>query len=404
MKKLWSIFKFEYLRRVKTKGFIFAVISMPLIIILAMVLGIVSVKMQTDSRPIGYSDPSGIFEIMPIPADPNSSLIGKIDMIYYENTESGKQALEIQEIQALFVIGEDYLDTGRITVFANQRPGENAYTRMSDFLQACLISGENEMVQDRIQNGNNYTVKSLDGSRQANMRDWFVVLFPFLSGLIFIIVINISGGYLLQSVVDEKENRTMEMVVTSVSPEQLMYGKIIGNLCVGLSQLFIWLLFAGVGLLGIQLIFHYGQAPAILPIHIALIFGIILPGFILIAALMTLVGVTATEMREAQQVSVLFTLPMVAPYWFAGAVLQHPENILTTIMSIFPFTSIVTMPLRISIASVPAWQFIAAVILMWFSAIGALLLAGKAFRLGMLQYGKRISLKNVFRSIEKNHA
>jgi ABC-2 type transport system permease protein len=114
---------------------------------------------------------------------------------------------------------------------------------------------------------------------------------------------------------------------------------------------------------------------------------------------MTLVGVTATEMREAQQVSLLFTLPMVTPYWFAGAVLQHPDNILTTILSIFPFTAIVTMPLRMSISSVPLWQVVLAALLMWVSALAALQLAAKGFRMGMLQYGKRIQLKEIL-----NHA
>jgi ABC-2 type transport system permease protein len=258
-----------------------------------------------------------------------------------------------------------------------------------------LIAPESSAVKERIIDGSSYTVQSLDGSRQANMQDWFVVLFPFMTGLIFIIVINISGGYLLQSVVDEKENRTMEIIITSLSPEQLMYGKILGNLSVGLTQLMIWIIFAAAGLFSMQSIYHIGLTPQFSLSHIYLIAGIILPGFILIAALMTLVGVTATEMREAQQVSLLFTMPMVMPYWFANAVLQHPHNTLVTFLSIFPFTAIVTMPLRLSIAAVPVWQSILTAVLMWVSAGAALVLAAKGFRLGMLQYGKRLHLKDI---------
>ena len=401
MKKAWLVFKYEYIRRVKTKGFIFAVISMPLLVIIASLMALISVNMQTNSQPIGYVDLSSVFAEAKIDNDSSNLFMGEIDLIPFPDPEAGQYALKQDEIQAFFVIQPDYLNNGNVIVYANERPGENAYDRMNDFLEANLIAGENEEVVERIQRGSNYTVRSLDGSRQANMRDWFVVLFPFLTGLVFIIVINISGGYLLQSVVDEKENRTMEIVVTSVSPEQLMYGKILGNLCVGLTQLFIWLLFAGLGVGSMQMLFHYGITPVIEPIYIVILAGIILPGFILIAALMTLVGVTVTDMREAQQVSILFTLPMVSPYWFAGAVLQHPENILTTILSIFPFTAIVTMPLRISIAAVPAWQIALAALLMWASAIGSLYAAAKAFRLGMLQYSKRIQLKEVFRHRSK---
>lgn len=396
MKKTWLVFKYEYLRRVKTKGFIFAVISLPMLVFIAMIMGVVSVKMQTNSLPIGYVDLSSSLDQAQIPEDSSSFLIGAIDLLPYTDLDSGKSALAQDDIQALFAIQADYLESGSVIVYANDRPGENAFDRMNDFLETNLIAGEEEQIRNRILKGSNYTVRSLDGSRQANMRDWFVILFPFMTGLIFIVVINISGGYLLQSVVDEKENRTMEIVVTSVSPEQLMYGKILGNLSVGLTQLLIWLAFAGLGLAGMQFIYHYGQAAVILPIHVLVVAGIILPGFIMIAALMTLVGVTATEIREAQQVSILFTLPMVAPYWFAGAVLQHPDNILTTILSIFPFTSIVTMPLRLSIATVPTWQLALTIFLMWASAIGSLYLAAKAFQLGMLQYSKRIRLKEIF--------
>jgi ABC-2 type transport system permease protein len=208
----------------------------------------------------------------------------------------------------------------------------------------------------------------------------------------------------MQSVVDEKENRTMEMIVTSVSPEALMAGKILGNLCVGLTQLLIWLLFAAFGALLIAIVFGYGYAPVILPIHLVLLFGVILPGFVLVAALMTLVGVTAASLREAQQVSILFTLPMVAPYWFAGAVLQNPNHPLSAFMSIFPLTAVITMPMRTSIGDVPDWQILLTVLLMISSAILSLWLAARIFRASMLNYGKRTSIKGVFFPRKKRNA
>ncbi len=396
MKKLWLVFKHEYIRRVKTRGFVFAVLSMPLLVVLAILMAVVSVSMQTNKLPAGYVDLSGVFNQAQIEQE-SGLVIGKIDLIAYEQMQTGEEALASDQIQALFLIQADYLQSGQVIIYANETPGENAYDRMNEFIKSNLIADESAAVKNRIEKGSNFTVRSLDGSRQASMRDWFVTLFPFLTGLIFIIVINISGGYLLQSIVDEKENRTMEVIITSVSPEQLMYGKILGNLSVGLTQLLIWILFAALGLAGMQTIYHFGQTSAISPEQIGILAGIILPGFILIAALMTLVGVSVTDMREAQQVSLLFTLPMVAPYWFAGAVLQHPENVLSTILSIFPLTAVVTMPLRISISSVPPWQFLLAAALMWAAAAGSLSLAARSFRLGMLQYSRRIPLKNLLK-------
>ncbi len=396
MKKLWLVFAHEYTRRVKTRGFIFAVLSMPLLVVLAIALSVVSVSMLTSKLPAGYVDLSGMLAHPQTRTSSGFELAG-IDLLSYSDVESGKDALAKDQIQALFVVQPDYLKSGNVIAYANDTPGENAYSRMHDFLSDNLLAGESAAVKARVEKGSNFTVSSLDGSRQASMHDWFVVLFPFLTGLIFIIVINISGGYLLQSIVDEKENRTMEVIVTSVSPEQLMYGKILGNLCVSLTQLLIWITFAALGLAGMQAIYHFGQAPAITLEQAGIVAGIILPGFILIAALMTLVGVSVTDMREAQQVSLMFTLPMVAPYWFAGAVLQHPDNLLATILSIFPLTAVVTMPLRMSISSVPLWQTLLTAGLMWASAVGALYLAARTFRMGMLQYSRRIPLKNILK-------
>lgn len=372
-------------------------ISMPALLALSMALGVISVIMQTSDLPIGYQDLSGVFSNAIVPRDSDTFLVGPVEIIPFSDDSAGKKAVMDGRVQAFFVIPPDYLETGEVDVFFKEKPGENAYARMRDFLKENLIAGESPRVQARVERGSDFTVKSFDGAREANMRDWFVVLFPFAVGLVFIIVINMSGGYLLQSVVDEKENRTMEILVTSVSPEQLMAGKIFGNLSIGLTQLAIWGLFALLGLFGMQAIFHYGQPPVVQSIHILLLTGIILPGFILIAALMTSVGATVTELREAQQVSILFTLPMVSPFWFAGSILQRPQNPLTVFLSIFPLTAVVTMPLRISIAAVPAWQLALAILLMWVSALLALWLAARAFRLGMLSYGKRIKIREVFR-------
>ncbi len=76
---------------------------------------------------------------------------------------------------------------------------------------------------------------SVDGSRQMRSDQWFQIFTPFIAGVMFIVVVMTSGGYLLQAVVEEKENRTMEIVITSVSPSRLMLGKIIGNIGVGLT-------------------------------------------------------------------------------------------------------------------------------------------------------------------------
>ena len=178
MKKLWLVFAHEYTRRVKSRGFIFAVLSMPLLVVLAIALSVVSVSMLTSKLPAGYVDLSGRFT-HPQAKQSSGFEIARIDLIPYSDVESGKGALSKDQIQALFVIQPDYLKSGNVIVYANDTPGENAYSRMQDFLADNLLAGESAAVKTRVEKGSNFTVSSLDGSRQASMRDWFVVLFPF---------------------------------------------------------------------------------------------------------------------------------------------------------------------------------------------------------------------------------
>lgn len=402
MKKLWRIFSMEYTRRVKTKGFVFGVISMPVIILLSIGLGFIAQRMQSNPLPIGYIDFSGIFNQSTIPSDSFSFPVKPVDMKVYEDLGQGKSDVVSREIQALFAIPADYLQSGKVEVFVAEKPGDNAYARMRDFLRKNLIAGENTEISERLRKGNILTIISLDGSQKLDGRNWLSILFPFVFILIFTITINISGSYLMQSVVDEKENRTIEVIVSSVSSNQLMVGKILANLGVGLTQLIIWLLFAALGLLGLEMIIQTGVMPNLEPIHLLLLFGILAPGTILIAALMTMAGVTVAELHEAQQVSILFTLPMLSPIWFSTSILSNPDKPLSIFLSIFPLTAIVTMPIRASFTSVPEWQLALAVIILWSSALLALALAAKVFRISMLSYGKRLSVKDLISRLGKN--
>ena len=117
-----------------------------------------------------------------------------------------------------------------------------------------------------------------------------------------------------------------------------------------------------------------------------------------VAALMAMAGATATESSEAQQIAGLFSLPIVAPYWFAGSIMTNPNGPLATGLSLFPLTAPVALPMRAIVTNVPVGQVILAVVLLVLVALLALLLAARAFRLGMLRYGKRVTWGELFRS------
>jgi ABC-2 type transport system permease protein len=229
-----------------------------------------------------------------------------------------------------------------------------------------------------------------------NSDQWLDIAIPIVAGLLFVVAINTSGGYLLQAVVEEKENRTMEILVTSVSPEQLMAGKIAGNLSVGLTQLLAWILMAFLAFMLVASFIPSIQNPQINRQFFWLVPLTLIPAFILVAAFMAALGATVTEAREAQPIVGLFTLPIVVPYWFITQIMMNPNGPLATGLSIFPLTAPVSLPLRSVFTVVPVWQIALSLLLLISCAAGAIWLAGRAFRLGMLRYGVRLSWKELF--------
>lgn len=398
MKKFWLVFLHEYKRHVMRKRFVFAILSMPLFVAFMVLVGFLSVWLQFDNKPVGYIDRYQVLvDAQQVPAK-EKSLFAKVPSLAFADEASAKTALESGEIQAYFTFTENYMSTGEVTMTSKEKPGANAEDDFGDFVSYNLVNGMPEPVVKRLSEGTNITVRALDGSREMGADNWMVMLLPMLAGILFIIAVNISGGYLMQAVVEEKENRTMEILVTSVSPTQLMAGKVVGDLLVGLTQLVVWLLFLIIGLKVAPLFIpDMGTMPAIDAKYILLIAGTMLPAFVMIAAAMGAIGATATESQEAQQMAGFFTLPIVVPFWFVSQIMFKPNGPLAVGLSMFPLTAPIALPLRAGFTNIPWWQTSITIGVLVLLALFSLWLSGKIFRIGMLRYGKKVSLKEAFR-------
>ncbi len=396
MNKIWLVTKHEYLKHVKKKRFILAILSLPLFILLMVGVGLLAVVFEYDNTPIGYVDHSGILaNPVEFQAEAPLGFLKPMEILPYTNPYEANQALQQNIIQAFYQIEDDFLQTNEIKVVANKQPDSSINSDFLTFLRINLLKDVPDEISNRIINGAIFQVKSTDGTKQTSEENFMDIILPFISGFLFIMAINISGGYLLQAVVEEKENRTMEIMVTSVSPLQLMTAKVIGNLSVGLTQLVVWILFA---ILGVNIIFkiypNLQTTQLDLP-YLVMTIVVFIPAFIMVAAMMATLGATTTETREAQQVAGLFTIPMVAPFWFLQVLMENPNSPLSIFLSLFPFTAPVSLPIRAAFANIPVWQIAVTILLLVSFSIVALWLAGKSFRLGMLRYGKKLSLKEI---------
>jgi ABC-2 type transport system permease protein len=400
MRNIWVVFKHEYTRQVLRKRFIMVLLTLPLIVLLSGGVGVLAVVVMMDNDPVGYVDQSGLLS-NPVSIPQTASATRTVEILPFTNNESAQKALEEGKIQGYYVVSADYLATGKVTLVAIEQVGENALDDFSDFLRANLVKDLNPKVAERLTKGSNIEVRALeDVTRKTGDNDWINLVFPLVMGIILMMAVNTSGGYLLQAVVEEKENRTMEIVITSISPDQLMAGKILGNLSVGLTQLLVWFAVPMGMFFGVRPFIPFLKDINLGGSYVWMSLAALPAAFVLVASLMAMAGAVATESREAQQVAGLFTLPLFMPYWLISLLIHSPNSALAVGMSLFPMTAPVTLPARAAFTVIPTWQIVLSLGLLYVSAIGALWLAGRAFRLGMLQYGKRLKFAELFRRQE----
>jgi ABC-2 type transport system permease protein len=321
-----------------------------------------------------------------------------------DQLDKAEDMLLNEKMQAYFLIPQGYPQTGSVQLFSNAEPSGSMQTALDSLLQQRLLRNVDLDLKARILDGPEMVINSLETDRQQSSSEWYMIMIPIFSGILFIIVVNTSGGYLLRAVVEEKENRTMEIILTSVSSNQLMSGKIFGNLSVGLTQMFFWFGLPILLYLVLGPIFLQGLNVSIDPQFLLLTVLTLVPAFVLVAALMAMLGATVTETQEAQQVAGLFTLPLVAPYWFMSLIMMNPNSAFSIGLSLFPLTAPVTLPLRAVFTDVPLWQSVISIGLLILCAYAAIRLTGSVFRLGMLRYGKRLTLKEVVQGLRNREA
>ena len=404
MSKIWQIIRHEYVRHVFRRRFLFSLLSLPVVVIVMVGVALLVAGLGSDPAPVGYLDPAGALANPVQPPESTDIFSPDIEFIAYTDRDQAQSDLENGTIQAYYILPEDYPQTIQTELVYLKEPDSSVMAAFTDFVRLTLL--ENDKVPsdviNRLSEGSTVTLQSVDGSRQMRDDQWYLIFVPYIAGFMFFIVVMTSGGYLLQAVVEEKENRTMEIVITSVSPSQLMTGKIIGDIGIGLTQLVVWLIFAWIGLKVAGNFWPILADFSLPPNYIGVMLLVLLPAFVMVAALMAAIGATLTETREAQQISGMFSLPMMIPIYLSTAIMTNPNGVLAMVLSYFPLTAPLTVLMRMSFTVVPAWQIAINVVSLVVFAVLAIWFASKAFRLGMLQYGKKLSLKDVLSSrVEK---
>ena len=249
---------------------------------------------------------------------------------------------------------------------------------------------------DRIKAGSQISLQSLDGSQTSNGTNWHQIIVPAIIGILYFMMVMTCGGYLLQSLVEEKQNRTMEIMITSMSPNQLMIGKIIGNLGVGFTQILVWVVILAIGLLVFRDRLPFLGDLSLSPGYMAISLALLVLAFIVSAGLISIIGATMSTVEEGQSVNGLMVLPTMMPFYFFQTFLSNPNGIIPRILSYFPLSAPLSLSFRMVFTKIPTWEIISVFAILIISIALVFWLSGKAFRRGLLEYSKKLKLRDLF--------
>lgn len=404
MNKTMNVARYEYLHHVGNKRFWISLISVPLGFTLIFILSALLSRFSFDTRPVGIVDQGNLIQLQPDNSAKSTFFDPQIYLYVYPDEASARAAVDSSEIQGFAVLPEDYASRYQLTYWTNKQPESGVQSLISGFISKNLMVAENidTAVLKRITEGSSVVMQSLDGSQTSDGTGWHRIIVPIVIGMLNFIVVMSSGGYLLKALVEEKENRTIEIMLTSVPSREIMGGKIIGNLGVGLTQIAVWVL-----LLGVVGFFFRDKLGFLTDINLSggyllISVALMILSFIFSAALMATIGAAMTSSEESQGIIGLMVLPMMFPFYFLTVFLSYPNGILARVLSFFPLSAPLALSLRMAFSSVSALEIGLVFVVIVFFTLLMFWLAGVVFKRGMLRYSKRLSLKEIFSKEVRN--
>jgi ABC-2 type transport system permease protein len=228
----------------------------------------------------------------------------------------------------------------------------------------------------------------------------------FIIGLMIYITLLIYGQQIMAAVIEEKETRIAEILFSSAKPFELMMGKLVGVGLAGLTQLAIWIVSAlvlvGIGLAQMSAAGLNISIPDITPLTVVYFFIFFLLGFFIYATIYALIGSMVTTVQEGGQFAMFPVIILVIGFYLSFAVIRDPNSPLSFWVSIAPFLAPITMPVRIVAETPPFWQIAISILLNGAAIAGLVWLAARVYRVGMLMYGKRATIPEVWKWIRQS--
>lgn len=426
--KILLVLKREYLTRVRTKSFILSTLLTPLAFIVMMgIVAYVSIVDEEIEKTVGIIDETGVLYDNLI--EQNSSRYLDVSDL---STDSVKTIVLNGDMDGYIILNEQNINNTTLPTLVYGGSGGIS------FIQSVESDVRNVLRDERLARSSvsdevraifetQYKIESVklteDGEEEDNAV--FGALFGFILGLLIFMGVFGYGAVLMRSVIEEKTNRIVEVIASSVKPIELMIGKLLGVCVLAITQFAIWIL-AYIGLsfvaapiaatfLGAQTAnlpdgakeisssFDPSKLEAFVVDPIIFIYFIVffIIGFMIYAAIFAAVGAAVDSEQDTQQFMTPVMVPIMIGYFFNLQIMKNPDSVIAVVSSLIPLTAPINMISRIAATEVPMIQILGSLALMILTFIGLMWLAAKIYRVGILMYGKKPSYKELAKWIRQ---
>lgn len=415
LNKILQITRREYLETVKTKAFIIGVLALPVMMVVLMVIG---GKMQRkaftgprDDRHVAVLNRDSSIDqtLRQIFEDYNKDNPGRKMVAHYVdmNEEEGKQAVRDDDYDALLVVGEKVVSgDGSASLFSMQSSDVTLQPTVRRILNRAVSTAryqENGLSPELIRKlSRGVRVEDVqlsdEGESKTNRMAGMMLPFVFLM-LIFFGIMTSSQG-LLNSIIEEKNNRVIEVLLAAVSPLEMMAGKILGQSAIGLTLVALYTL-GGIVAVTVS---GFGDILSTIGLDqiVVLILNMLL-GFLLFNSMFAAVGSSVNSIKEAQNFITPLMLVIVVPMMFWTVIIQQPHGTLAVVTSLLPPVSPLVMIMRVAaLPAVPWLQVILSLLILAGAVAVVVWAAARIFRVGILMYGKAPSVAEIFRWVRES--
>lgn len=411
--KFLTVAKWEFLEKIKSKAFLFSLVILPVIMVGFGVLP-TFLATQTEEKAIVVGMIDETNQIM-IPLEQRlreKYQLENGEPIYVLRNLRDLEASDAEqrralatvmvaedEIEGYFTIPASAFDSGKVEYRAENVSNFRVAERFSRTIEEIIVARrlsergyDPELVRKMTTDIEVKAIK-VTGKGEESESGFMEVFFSayiFIMMLMFMVMT--SGQLLIRSVVEEKSNRVIEVLLSSCSAQDLMIGKILGLSGLGLLQILIW------GVIALVISLKTG-ATVVSPEHILLLLVYFILGYLMYSAIFVGAGSPVTTEQEAQQITTYVSLTLVFPIILAVPAMQNPDSTLIKVLTFIPLLTPAFMLMRIPIQMPPTWEILATVGMLLFFTAFSMWAAGKIFRIAILVYGKRPTLAELSRWI-----